>query len=111
MDRLDNYRQIIKKTLSNYTRIPYAYGEIQSKVVFDRASDSYLLMTIGWNDDKRIHGCLIHIEIIDGKIWVQRDGTEYGVTRELEAAGIPKSDIVLGFQMFEVRQYTEYAVA
>ena len=111
MDRLDSYRQIIKKTLSEYTRIPYAYGEIQSKVVFDRESDSYLLMTIGWNDDKRIHGCLIHIEIIDGKIWVQRDGTEYGVTRELEASGIPKSDIVLGFQMPEVRQYTEYAVA
>ena len=68
-------------------------------------------MTIGWNDGKRIHGCLIHIEIVDGKIWIQRDGTEYGITRELETAGIPKSEIVLGFQVPEVRQHTEYAEA
>ena len=30
---------------------------------------------------KRIYGCLIHLEIIDGKIWVQRDDTEDGVSR------------------------------
>lgn len=111
MDRLDNYRRIIKETLLQYTRIPYAYGEIESKLVSDTETDSYLLMTIGWNDDRRVHGCLVHIEIINDKIWIQRDGTEYGITRELEAAGIPKSDIVLGFQIPEVRPYTEYAVA
>lgn len=111
MDRINNYRQIIKEAMSQYTLIPYAYGNIQSKVVSDPEADSYLLMTVGWNDDKRIHGCLIHIEIINDKIWIQRDGTEYGITRELETAGIPKSDIVLGFQTPEVRQHTEYAVA
>ena len=25
----------------------------------------YVLMTIGWDDDKRVHGCLIHIDIIN----------------------------------------------
>ena len=111
MDRINNYRQIIKDKLSEYTIIPYAYGDIQSRVVCDPDGDSYLLMTIGWNDDKRIHGCLIHIEIVNNKIWIQRDGTEYGITRELETAGIPKSEIVLGFQAPEVRQHTGYAVA
>lgn len=111
MDKLNNYRQIIKDILSEYTRIPYAYGKIESKVVFDTESDSYLLMTIGWNNDGRVHGCLIHLEIINHKIWIQRDGTEYGVAAKLEKAGIPKSDIVLGFQAPEVRPYTEYAVA
>ncbi len=111
MDRINSYRQIIKEALSQYTLIPYAYGDIQTKVVSDPEADSYLLMTVGWNDDKRIHGCLIHIEIVSNKIWIQRDGTEYGITRELETAGIPKSDIVLGFQAPEVRQHTGYAVA
>jgi hypothetical protein len=46
----------------------------------------------------------------DGKIWVQRDDTEDGVTYELEAAGIPKDKIVLGFHPQNVRQYTGYAV-
>jgi len=54
-------------------------------------------MTIGGYDDKRVPGCLVHLDLINGKVWVQRDGTKYGVTRELEQAGIPKSDIVLGF--------------
>lgn len=110
MDTLENYRQIIKEVLIPYTQIPYSYGVIDCKTVFDRENDSYLLITLGWHDSKRIHGCLVHIDIIDGKIWVQRDDTEDGVTYELEAAGIPKDKIVLGFHPQNVRQYTGYAV-
>jgi len=50
-------------------------------------------------------------DIIDGKIWIQRDGTEYGIANELVEAGIPKEHIVLGFQSEEVRPYTDFAVA
>ncbi len=56
-------------------------------------------------------GCITHVQIIEGKIWIQRDGIEDGITEELVAAGIPKSDIVLGFQPPEVRPYTGYAIA
>jgi hypothetical protein len=93
-----------------YTQIPYSYGVIECKTVFDKENDSYLLITIGWDGAKRIHGCLVHLDIIDGKIWVQRDDTEDGVTYELEAAGIPKDKIVLGFHPQNVRQHTGYAV-
>jgi hypothetical protein len=55
--------------------------------------------------------CVVHIEIIDGKVWIQEDGIEHGIATDLERAGIPKSDIVLGFQPPEVRPYTEYAAA
>lgn len=51
------------------------------------------------------------IDILDGKVWIQRDGTEYGIARELEKAGIPKHHIVLGFHTPDVRPFTEYAVA
>jgi hypothetical protein len=51
------------------------------------------------------------VDIINGKIWIQRDGTEYGVARELVDAGVPKSQIVLGFRPPEIRPYTEFAVA
>jgi hypothetical protein len=70
-----------------------------------------LLVTLGWHGIKRIHGCLVHIDIIDGKVWIQRDDTEYGIARELQKAGIPQKDIVLGFHTPDVRKYTEYAVA
>jgi hypothetical protein len=93
-----------------YTQIPYSYGVIECKTVFDSENDSYLLITLGWDGVKRIHGCLVHLDIIDGKIWVQRDDTEDGVTYELEAAGITKDKIVLGFHPQNVRQHTGYAV-
>jgi hypothetical protein len=68
-------------------------------------------MNVGWDDSIRVHGCLVHIDIIDGKLWIQRDGTEHGIAKELRAAGIPKDQIVLAFKPLEVRPLTEYAVA
>lgn len=111
MDTLDTYRQIIQDLLTEYVRLQYAYGEIQNETIFDREADRYLVMSIGWQDARRIHGCLIHVDIVNDKVWIQRDGTEHGIADELVAAGIPKDRIVLGFHPPEVRQHTEYAVA
>ena len=42
---------------------------------------------------------------------IQEDNTEEGIATALEAAGIPKDKIVLGFRHPQLRQYTEYSVA
>jgi hypothetical protein len=110
MDTVETYRQIIERVLNAYAQIPYAYGEIQSQTVFDHVHDHYLLVNVGW-DKRRVHGCLVHVDIIGDKVWIQRDGTEDGIATELEAAGIPKQHIVLAFRSPEIRQYTGYAVA
>ena len=111
MDTLDTYRQIIQNALTEYVQLQYAYGDIQNEAVFDHDADRYLVMSLGWQKVKRIHGCLIHIDIINGKVWIQRDGTEHGIAKELVKAGIPQDHIVLGFRPAEIRQYTEYARA
>ncbi|MEJ7710650.1 MAG: XisI protein [Pyrinomonadaceae bacterium] len=111
MGKLENIREIVEHVLLEYTKIPYAYGDLQCRAIFDRAANSYLLVTIGWEGPKRVHGILVHIDIIDKKIWIQRDGTEEGVAYALEKAGIPRSRIVLGFHPPEVRPHTEYAAA
>jgi hypothetical protein len=111
MDTSDTDRQIIETVLTEYTLIPYAHGDIQTEAVFDRANDRYLLVNVGWDDRRRVHGSLVHIDIINGKLWIQRDGTEHGIAKELVRAGIPKEHIVLAFRPAEVRRHTEYAVA
>ena len=111
MDTLDTYRRIIENILLEYTHIPYAHGNFQTEAVFDRLNDRYLLVNVGWDDDQRVHGSLVHIDIINGKLWIQRDGTEHGIAKELVRAGIPKDHIVLGFHPAEIRSHTEYAVA
>ena len=58
-----------------------------------------------------VSGCVVHVEIINDKIWIQRDGIEQGITDDLVAAGIPKDKIVLAFHAPNLRQHTGYAIA
>ncbi len=109
--QLATYRDIIERVLEPYTTIRYANGKIENEAVFDRARDRYLIVSVGWQGVRRVQHCLIHVDIINRKVWIQRDGTEDGIAHELEAAGIPKSDIVLGFHAVEDRPLTGYAVA
>lgn len=111
MDKLKKYRQIIRDVLRQYVNISYGSAHSQNQSVSDPQTDQYLIVSTGWSKDGRIHGCLIHVGINNGKVWVQRDGTEDGIANELVQAGIPKEDIVLGFHEPDVRPYTGFAVA
>lgn len=111
MDTVESYREIIERVLTEYARIPYSYGELESHTVFDRERDRYVLICVGWNNNRNEYGVVAHIEIINGKIWIQEDNTEEGIATDLEDAGIPKDKIVLGFRHPQLRQYTEYSVA
>ena len=111
MDTIIEYRKKIKSILNDYISIPYSRGDIESKLIISNDENNYLVMTTGWQNKKRIHGCIIHLEIIDDKIWVHRDGTEYGIANELLDADISKDKIVLGFHPADIRQYTDFAVS
>ncbi len=111
MDKFTQYRQAIKDILNEYAAIPFSYGEIEQKVFIDHAENNFLLLNVGWQNKKRIHGCVVHIEIINNKIWIQQDGIEDGITNDLLRAGIPKDEIVLAFHPPSVRSYTEFAVS
>jgi hypothetical protein len=112
MESLEQVRSIIESILLEYTRIPYAYGDFHSEAIFDRVRDRYVLMNVGWDNGRRVHGSLVHIDIIDGKLWIQRDGLEHGVASELIEAGIPKDRIVLAFKPPVTRKLIpEFAVA
>jgi hypothetical protein len=111
MDTVVHYRKLVEQVLTQYLEVSYANGDIHNEPIFDRESGRYVVMSIGWQGVKRIHGCLLHINVVDGKVWIQRDGTEYGIVNDLVAAGIPREHIVLGFYSSAVRQHTDYAVA
>lgn len=110
MDILNKYRNIIINQLKEYTTIPYAYGDLKCQLIVSDDRNNFLLITQGWEDDLRVHGCLVHLEIINHKIWIHRDGLEDGIALDLVRAGIPKSDIVLAFHPPDVRPFTEFAV-
>jgi hypothetical protein len=101
MDRLANYRTTIEKVLTEHTRVPFAYGQIELQLAFDRERDHYIVMLVGEDHaGKRVDGPLIHVDLVDGKAWIQRDGTEDGVTQQLIQEGISPDDIVLTWGAF-----------
>ncbi|MFG6102640.1 XisI protein [Leptothoe sp. EHU-05/26/07-4] len=111
MDNITSYRNIIQTLLTEYAAIPISNGEIECHTVFDTQQDHYQVMNVGWDGHRRVYGCVLHLDIKAGKIWIQQNMTEIRVAQELVDRGVPRTDIVLGFQAPEMRQYTDYAMA
>jgi hypothetical protein len=110
MDRLDRYREIVERIIRDYAACKPSNGQIETEAIVDRSQDHYEVMHVGWDGYRRVHGSVIHVDIIGGKVWIQYDGTNRPVADELLAAGIPKEDIVFGFHPADVRKHTEFAV-
>jgi hypothetical protein len=113
MDKVAVYRQYIQQLLQERAeRSMRSDKEVEAQTIFDVERDHYQLVYVGWKlNGLRDYGCLLHLDIKDGKIWIQYDGTEGGIAYRLVELGVPKEDIVLGFQPVNVRPYTEFAVS
>lgn len=108
---VEQYRQWIQDLLLEKANRKPTFPEIETQAILDTERDHYLLLHTGWRNNRRTHGCSLHLDIKDGKIWIQHDGTEIGIATQLLELGIPNDDIVLGFQAPEMRPYTEFAVS
>lgn len=116
MENVTELRQIIEIVLTEkaefYRRINNQKAdENMVELVFDRERDSYVLFNIAWEKYERIHYTVAHLDIINGKIWIQKDSTEEGIATDLENLAVPKDKIVLAFHSPVLRKYTEYAFA
>jgi ketopantoate reductase len=87
-----------------------SYGDVDVEMIINPSIGHDRLMTVGWDGQHRVHGCILHVDIKGGKIWIQHDGTEEGVANRLVAAGVPKEDIVLAFHSPFMRKFTGFAV-
>jgi XisI protein len=110
-EKLNCYRDIIEQILTEIAAYISAGKTYKDVVILDRKADSYIIIEEGWEGETRIHHIVIHLEIINGKVWLQADNTDLAVAHELERAGIPKSDIVLGLHPPHIRPLTDYAAA
>lgn len=112
MDKLARYRTVIKQILTGYLEMVRRNpepGEIETDVVFDEERDHYMLVNVGWFRQERWRGATVYLRLRHGKIWVEEDWLEDGIAKDLITAGVPREDIVLGFQPPEMRPYTDFA--
>ncbi len=100
------YQTCIKQLLSEYE--PLNTQDTEISLSFDDERMSYLVMRVGWFQQyKRIHRCLIHIEIVDETVVIQANNTEDPIDTDLVEMGIPKEKMCLGFIPADFRAYAE----
>jgi hypothetical protein len=111
MDKLQQYRQIIQDILAEQAH-PYAHSpNVDAQIIYDTKNDHYQLCYVGWEEQQRIFGVVLHFDIKDAKIWIQYNGTELPIAQLLTEKGVPNSDIVIGFHSPFKRQFSGYSVA
>ena len=97
MDTSATYREIVKQVILDYAKLRPSHGDIRLEPVFDETRDRYALMQVGWDRGRRVRGNLIYITLQDGKVYIEYDGMEYGISQDLIEKGIPESCIILAF--------------
>ena len=115
MDRTLKYRKILKEVLREYAGNEINQvnkpDDIQIRLIMDTENDHYQVLYAGWHEDKQIFSVLFHFDIINEKIWIQRNNSDYDIIEDIENKGVPKSDIVLAFHAPQIRSFTDYALA
>lgn len=109
METLAKYRQIVRDVLINYANSNDP--DIETQIICDTEHDHYQLLELGWQGFQRIFACYMHLDIKDGKIWIQHNMTEVDLGQELVNRGVPAEDIILGLHPPYKRPYTNYGVA
>ena len=113
MDRTTEYQRIVRRILSEvagYSRNSGTHG-IEQVASFDDEHGEYLLVTVGWQDGKRVHNVPIHVRVKAGQVRVEEDWTDLVIADRLRQGGVAANDLVLGFQPPEDRTTSTLAVA
>jgi XisI protein len=108
MDRM-NYQTLLEGFILAH-RQEANQDAIEHQVILDKENGHYQVLTIGWQGGRRVYDVLLHADLKNNKFWIQQDYTQPSLTDQLLEAGVPKSDIVLGFQPPQARALTDFAV-
>jgi hypothetical protein len=113
MDSMTDYGSLLKRMLTDLAALTNRRPnkDEETYCIFDDARGHYLLVDFGWRGDYRVRNTMVYARLRNGKIWIEQDLTEEGITKDLLKAGVPKEDIVLAFQHPTMRPLTEFAVA
>jgi hypothetical protein len=86
MDTTHHYRTIVQQVIQAYASHGSPKESSQTEMVFDHERGRYLLLEVGWQRGERVYMTLMHLDVVDGKIWIQDDGTEEGVSEFIDGS-------------------------
>ena len=98
MDRLTRYRDKVKALLSGYVSARGAKISTECQLIFEEANDHSLWIDLGWNESRRIYNPVMHLDIKEGRIWIQENMTDLDPAEDSIDLGVERLDIILGLQ-------------
>jgi XisI protein len=113
-NKINHYRHIITTLLKEQSAkpvLPLPDIEVEDQLLLDTERDHYQLLTVGWENGRRVYYPIYHLDIKNGKVWIQEDASDADLVGELESRGIPESDIILAFHAPHLRELSGFAVA
>ena len=110
MDRIKQQQASVTELITRFASYKPAFGDVEMQAITDHEHGHYQVMSIGWKKEERVHDCVMHIDIKDGKIWIQHNATDVDIAEELVEQGLSKAEIVLAMHPTRLRAYTGYAV-
>lgn len=93
MDRM-NYADAITEVLRREALLQPSFQPIRVSAVCDADSGNFLLVASGWEEKRRVETILFHARLADGKVVIEDDNFEDGMTPLLIEAGIAEDDIL-----------------
>ena len=57
-----------RRLIEEYAGWRPSHGQIDSEAIVDREKDHYEVMHVGWDGERRMHGSVIHLDIIGEKV-------------------------------------------
>lgn len=112
MDKVNIFQKAIIDVLNEYqSQFKVTSQDIKNEVIIDKVNQHYQFLWTGWRADNHIFTVVFHIDIIEDKVWIQKDNSEIGFATLLVEKGVSKKDIVLAYFPKAHRELTEYAVA
>jgi XisI protein/XisH protein len=111
MDKVEKYRESVRELITRYASEDSSSQDVDVELVVDVQHDHYQWMNVGWEGLNRVYRCIVHLDIKDGKVWLQQNLTDRNPAEELVEMGVAREDIVLGLHPPYKRPYTDYGVA
>lgn len=113
MDQVNKHKQIVRELMEYIASIAPSSKDVEIQKIVDDINGHYLMYSVGWEGMHWVYGSFVHIDVKpNGRVWIQHDGTDLNIAEELAQRGIPKSNIVIGFQAPHARPLMdEYAAA
>ncbi len=111
MDTVARYHEAITRVLHEFVEALQGMASgLETLLISDEPQQTYAILELGWEGKQRVCLMLVLVRIVETKVWMEVDNTDYGFVDRLIAAGIPMGDLVLAFHHPALRQHTPFAV-